>query len=79
MTVFVDTSALYALIDADDDNHAAASTRFAALRGQELISHSYVLVETLALVGRRLPWAARETFIDTILPLVDVQVVSPSR
>lgn len=54
MRVFVDTSALYALLDEDDANHARAAKAFAELQGSELTTHAYVLVETLALVSRRL-------------------------
>lgn len=75
MTTFVDTSALYALIDEDDTNHARASASLLSLRGGELVTHTYVIVETLALVGRRLPWAATEQLIDSFLPLIDVRPV----
>jgi predicted nucleic acid-binding protein len=72
MTVFVDTSALYALIDEGDDNHASAIEGFRALRGSELTTHTYVIVETLALVGRQLAWAATERILDMLFPLMDV-------
>lgn len=72
MTCFVDTSALYALMDRDDDNHAAAGERFLALRGQELLTHSYVLVETSALVQRRLGPAALRRFLVDLVPVLSV-------
>ncbi len=43
-----------------------------ALRGLPLVTHGYVMVETFALVGRRLPWPATERLIDDFLPLIDV-------
>lgn len=76
MTVFVDTSAFYALLDADDANHADAARRLRSLRSDDLVSHTFVVVETLALIGRRLPWAATRAFVDVFLPLVDVQAVT---
>ena len=78
MTVFVDTSALYALLDEDDANHEDAARRLRALRDDDLVTHAYVVVETLALVGRRLPWEATRRLIDVFLPLLDVQPVSAS-
>jgi predicted nucleic acid-binding protein len=78
MRAFVDTSALYALLDESDANHAAAAEAFSGLRGSELSTHSYVLVETLALVSRRLGRAAVERFLDGLLPVITVAVVDPS-
>lgn len=75
MTTFVDTSALYALIDEDDANHHLAAGTLHRLRGTDLVTHAYVVVETLALVGRRLPWPATERLIDVLVPLIDVRSV----
>lgn len=55
MSVFVDTSALYALLDSDDGNHAWAARRYERLLDSEnLLTSSYVLAESIALVRRRL-------------------------
>lgn len=78
MTCFVDTSALYALLDEDDANHGRAISILARLRGEELVTHAYVIVETLALVVRRLGWAATTHVIDVILPVIAVQAVDES-
>jgi predicted nucleic acid-binding protein len=53
--VFLDTSALLALVHADDAHHADVVRVFKALAaaGTPLVTHSYVLVETGALVRRR--------------------------
>jgi predicted nucleic acid-binding protein len=75
VTVFVDTSALYALVDEDDGNHTIAGDALHALRGRTLVTHTYVVVETLALVARRLPWAATERVMDVFLPLLEVYPV----
>ena len=52
----MDTSAIYALADVRDANHAAARRRFALAlaSGRPLITHDYVLVESMALLQRRL-------------------------
>lgn len=78
MRVFVDSSALYALLDEGDSNHAAAAETLAGLQGSELITHAYVLVETLALVSRRLGRAAVERLLDSLLPVVAVAAVDAS-
>ena len=54
--ILVDTSALYALADRADPNHARARTIFAAALGEpsELFTHNYIVVESMALVQRRL-------------------------
>ncbi len=78
MRAFVDTSALYALLDESDANHAVAAEVFAGLQGSELVTHAYVLVETLALVSRRLGRAAVERLLDGLLPVVSVVAVDAS-
>jgi predicted nucleic acid-binding protein len=73
---FVDTSALYALLDEDDDNHrAAASWLRGAEADERLITHNYVVVETAALVHRRLGAAAIRSLFDALLPALSVQFV----
>lgn len=78
--VFVDTSALYALLDAGDASHAKARRGFERLRQREalLVTTSYVLVETCALVSRRLGLAALRGFREDLAPLLDVIWVDAS-
>jgi predicted nucleic acid-binding protein len=76
--VLVDTSALYALLDEDDANHARAAAAFSRLQGSELTAHAYVLVETLALVSRRLGWDAVARLVDGLLAVVEVVPVDAS-
>ena len=75
MSVFVDTSALYALLDERDAHHEEAADVLRRLVGTELVTHSFVVVEAAALVGRRLPWAASERLIDGLLPVIDIEMV----
>ncbi|MGE5278063.1 MAG: type II toxin-antitoxin system VapC family toxin [Acidobacteriota bacterium] len=58
--IFLDTSAIYALADRADGRHAEAKDLFEALlsEGEALLTHNYVLVESLALVDHRLGAAA---------------------
>jgi uncharacterized protein len=72
--VFADTSGLLALFNTTDDNHARAERAFGNLRARQalLVSTSYVLVETYALVGRRLGFEAVRSFRSDFAPLIDV-------
>jgi predicted nucleic acid-binding protein len=78
MNIFVDTSALYALMDADDRNHTRAGSfwREALLRPAGLYCSNYVLVESLALIQRRLGIAAVHLFLEAIVPLLQVQWIT---
>jgi len=71
MTVFADTSALYALLDRDDRFHSAARATFAGLAGEEILTHSYVLVEMIALTQRRLGANAVRRFSQDFLPVLN--------
>ena len=54
--IFVDTSAIYAWADAADPNHRTAVRRLQAVldRGDDLLTHNYVLLESTALIQARL-------------------------
>ena len=78
VSVFVDTSALYALLDRDDANHRLAAEAWAALleSGEALATSNYVVVETTALVQHRLGMAAVAALTRELLPVVSVEWVS---
>ncbi len=62
--IFLDTSAIYALADREDSKHGLARNRFEALlaAGEGLLTHNYVLVESLALLQHRLGVSAAVKF-----------------
>lgn len=74
MTVFVDTSAFLAVLDADDRGHPAVARTWKDLLGdeQDLVTSSYVLVETFALVQSRLGIDAARALDQDLLPAVGV-------
>lgn len=74
MTVFVDTSAFYAVLDRDDANHEAAKRVWIELLRETatLVTTSYVLVETVAVLQHRLGVAAVRSFHEDVVPLLDV-------
>lgn len=53
--VFVDTSALYALLVETDDNHRAARTAASSFRDRDarLVTSSFVVLETVTLLQAR--------------------------
>jgi predicted nucleic acid-binding protein len=69
----VDTSALYAVLDRDDENHPLAKSTWTTLLGGEdiLVVTNYVLVETTALVQHRLGMEAVRVLCGDILPALD--------
>ncbi|MBI3661133.1 PIN domain-containing protein [Candidatus Acetothermia bacterium] len=73
-TILVDTSALYALLDRDEAQHEQARDAWTGLMETEtpLLTHNYVLVETLALTQRRLGIEAVRALHQDLLPVLDV-------
>jgi predicted nucleic acid-binding protein len=80
VTEFVDTSAFFALLDADDANRERARTHLQDVveADVDLLTHEYVVVETTALVQRRLGLEALRRFVDDLLPLAEVAWVDES-
>jgi uncharacterized protein len=81
MSIFVDTSALFAILDADDSNHARADVVWSRLlsEAEELVSTNYVLVETFALIQRRLGMEAVKTLHEDIVPVLTVEWIDNSQ
>jgi len=77
VSVFVDTSALLAVLHAGDDNHTRAARAFRALleTNEELVTTSYVLVETTALLQHRFGLAAVRGFQDDVVPVLGIEWV----
>lgn len=65
MTVFVDSSAWYAVADAGDASHLRASIRIQKFAGRMLTS-DHVLIETWCLASRRLGVNTADTLLNRI-------------
>lgn len=74
MNIFIDTSAFLAVLDKDDANHANAAPFWEKIisGGDRLLCHNYILVETSALVLRRLGTEALRVFEQDIVPILRV-------
>jgi predicted nucleic acid-binding protein len=79
MNVFVDTSAFLAVLDAGDANHAQAKAIWEKTigAGGELVCHNYILVETSAVILRRLGLEAVRVFEQDIVPVLRLVWVTP--
>ena len=77
MAIFVDTSALYAALSKQDECHEPARRQWeSVLAGDEvLVTTNYVLVETYALMGRRLGLEAARDFGRVFVPALEVHWV----
>lgn len=77
MSVFVDTSALLAVLDANDQFHPRARAVWTDLigRAEDLVSTNYVLVETFALAQHRLGMEAVRTLEEDVLPVIRIHWV----
>jgi predicted nucleic acid-binding protein len=78
MNIFADTSALYAVLDADDNKHTKAKQFWDKVikSDDNLLCHNYILGETSALVLRRLGMEAVYIFEQDIVPILRIFWVS---
>ena len=75
MSVVVDTSALFALLDRRDAHHASAVEFWTSPDDEDLVTHAYVVIESVALVRSRLGAAAVVALVDELLPAIRVEMV----
>jgi uncharacterized protein len=77
MSVFVDTSAFLAVLDAGDRNHGYAARVWAQTveSGDTIVTSNYVVVETMALLQRRLDTQTVRRFHADIMPAAYVEWV----
>ncbi len=75
MTLFIDTSAFYALLDADDAKHEQAAKAWSKwLReGEDFATSNYVMVEIWSLLQSRLGIDAVRVFQQDLLPVVHIE------
>ena len=72
--IYVDTSAFLALVNLDDPNHDQAMQTWKHLieTEQKLVCNNYVLVESIALIQRRVGLGAVSILHNDILPFIEV-------
>ena len=74
MSAFVDTSALLALLDGDEERHTEVVAVWGELLAarEALVTTNYVIVETFAVAQHRLGLAAAEALHSVYVPLLEV-------
>ncbi len=77
MTIFIDTSAILAILDADDQNYQKAKKKWEELISKEytLVCSNYVLIETFALIQNRLGMKAVRSFQEDVVPMLTIEWV----
>ena len=80
MRVIIDTSAFLAILDADDNNHRKAKTKWTELVSSDaaLFCNNYILVETFALMQHRLGMYAVNAFNNDVLPFIHILWIDES-
>jgi len=78
MSVFVDTSALYAFLDIGDVGHELLRPAWdrGIDDGEGFVTSNYVVLETTAVAQRHLGLDAVRTLVDEMLPVVEIHWVT---
>jgi len=71
MSIYIDTSAVIAILDADDSRHDQAAQTWTQLveSDEEMVISSYAVVETAALLQSRYDTKVVKLFFERMLPL----------
>jgi predicted nucleic acid-binding protein len=78
VTTFVDSSAFVTLLDDADERFDAAARwldRVVVEEDEPLLTHNYVVVESIAVIHRRMGPTAVRAFVDDLLPVCEVRFV----
>jgi len=75
--VFVDTSAFLTLLDRADPQHPGVRAAFAGLGEADLLTHGYVVAESLAVARRRFGVEGAIALLDDVLPALTLVPVEP--
>jgi predicted nucleic acid-binding protein len=75
VTLFVDTSGILALVDRDDPAHVGTVEAFALGHSEPLLTHAYVVVETLAVARGRFGATVAADLVDRVFPALEVVMV----
>jgi uncharacterized protein len=74
LAIFVDTSALFAVIS-ETDEHSAPAVRYFDQPSVEWVTHNGIVMEASGLMQRRLGIGAVRDLLTRVVPLVEVRMV----
>ena len=79
--IYVDTSALLAILDQDDDYHEKAEKYWLGLleKGELLLTNNYVLVESIAITQNRVGLKNVRRMINELLPVIHIEWLDSSQ
>ena len=75
--ILVDTTALLALLDADHPHQESVRAAFAEHPDGELVTHGYVVAESIAVARRRLGIDGVIALLYAVLPAIELLPVDP--
>jgi len=77
MSVYIDTSAFFAILDSGDKFHKESKNAFLELIDSKEVFHSsnYIIIEAIVLVQNRLGLNALRAFQDDIIPIINIHWV----
>lgn len=77
IAIYVDTSAIVAIINRRDVSHLGAKAQWENLLSSDstLLCSNYVIVESIAIIQRRLGIEALRVFQEDIVPLINIEWV----
>ncbi len=78
MSLFLDTSAILAIFDADDPRHPAAASAWTSVLAsdEEIVTSNYVIVETITLMQSRFGVPTVRLFAEEMVPSLAVSWVN---
>jgi predicted nucleic acid-binding protein len=76
--LFVDTSALLTLLDRADPRHPVTKDAFAGMALDDLLTHGYVVAESIAVARRRFGVDGVIALLDDLLPILELVPVDPA-
>jgi predicted nucleic acid-binding protein len=78
--IYVDTSAFFAIVNTEDPDHESAMETWAQLIGadEKLMCNNYVLVESIALIQRRVNMESVSILHNDIIPFMEIEWLDES-
>jgi len=79
--IYIDTSALLAVLNQEDSNHSTAKKTWLSFleTGELLLTNNYVLIESIAIIQNRLGVKNVRRMTGELLPVIEVDWLDPAQ